>query len=119
VQISLRTKIWSLAKSRSIAYRFFAHFSDGFSKLFQQSPDFMIQYCSIAMNSILSNSNVRDSDTKFCPGKMSKLFATLADVPNNDSVGLMNTLVKWNREEGQLTWLYLTSSITNSKTGKG
>lgn len=79
----------------------------------------MIQYCSIAMNSILSKSSVRGSGAKFWPGKMSKLFATVADVSNNDSVGLMNTLVRWNHEEGRLTWLYLTSSITNSKTGKG
>ena len=96
-----------------------AHSSDAFSKLFQESPDFMIQYCSIAMNWILSKSSGSGSYAKFWPGNISKLSATVEDVSSNDSVGLMNTLIKWNQEEGRLTWLHLTSCLTNSKTGKG
>ena len=78
----------------------------------------MIQYCSITMNSILSKSSAPGSSIKRRPGNMPKLSDTVTNISNKDSVGLMNTLVKWNHEEGRLASLHLTSYLTNSKTGK-
>ena len=69
----------------------------------------MIQYCSIAMNTMLSRSSRRGSGAKFWPGNMSKLSETVAGILNRDLVGVMNTLLKWNREEGRLTLFYLES----------
>ena len=69
----------------------------------------MIQYCSVAMNSMLSRSGRRGSGAKFWHGNMSKLSDAVKYISKRDSVGLMNTLIKWNCEEGRLTWLYLES----------